>query len=400
MNNDEKRMIRKLKQLPKVTDHMSKEELYEKVRMNMNRSVKANTTQKSKYSKKIIPIFSTALVIVIVLLMLPSLVNDTMFNTSESQTFDSNKSFDVEMDTEESSSTTPDQTKKSLEKEDFAENNTSINNSKESYVSYIINSINKHSTLIHAAVVEEQLQYVIPISLISEESSDLSFFYNNLDHYLKEDEWGVIDYMLKDAVFEMDISNNQVIMELPDHFSLGDGTARANVFGEMLTMMFQPYGINRVVFNNHNEIDLGPYGKISETELLETITSNYKLFKHPEADQAFLTPVKQPDQTIVEALNDMKNDEDLSNVSQTIPNDVNFKVNLAEDELLIHFSDDTTLKNEQLYITMIEAILMTAKSYQYEEVTFENYNIERIGPYDLTESLDVPLAVNPIKINH
>lgn len=389
LDRHDKEIIDKLKQLPKVENHVDKDYLYEQIRTKLNRSSNVKEKLKSTNRKKIIPIFSTLLIIAIMIMILPTFINEMIY-TNESKTSDLNESFDAEIDVEESSLETTESD------DDFERGKTDDLTSNNSYV---LRTINNEQTIVYSAIVEEQLQYVIPISFITQDKSDLSSVYNELDFYLQEDEWGSLDYLFKDVIFDMDLPNRQVMMSFPEDFSLGDGAALANVFGEMLSAMFQPYGIEKVVFADHYELDLGPYGMISELELHEPPLVNYKLFKHPNAERAFLTPIKQEGQSIVEALNDMKNAEQFYHVNQTIPDDVDFHVESSEQELLVYFSNDTILEDNQLYMTMIEAILMTAKSYGYQSVIFENTNIEWIGPYNITKTLNVPLAINPLPLS-
>lgn len=388
MNKRDQEIIDKLRKLPKIEDQISKDDLYKQIRTKLKRSSQTNVKKnlKSNKSKKIIPVFSTVLIVIIISIMLPSFINEMRY-TNESKDFDANEVSEIEMNAEDSSPVTTDQATNDGEEQSEASMN---------YESYIIDTLPNDQSILHAAMVEEQLQYVIPISFIIPEDVDLSSIYNRIDDYLNEDEWGVLEYMFKEVIFDIDLENNKVIMSLPESFTLGEGTAQANMFGEMLSAMFRPYGIERVVFDDHHELDLGPYGVISEIEMLEDVLSNYKLYKHPDAERAFLTPIEQHDKTIVEALDDMKNNDDHYHMVNTIPNGVDFQVETTEDELLIQFSNDTALEADQVYITMIEAIVMTAKSYNFEWVTFKNVNIEQIGPYDLTKSLHVPLAINPL----
>lgn len=50
----------------------------------------------------------------------------------------------------------------------------------------------------------------------------------------------------------------------------------------------------------------------------------------------------------------------------------------------------------QELLTMVEAILMTAKSFGFDSVKFENMSIQQIGNYDLNNPIKDPNGVNPI----
>lgn len=396
MNKDDKDIIDKLRKLPKVKDRTDKEELYEQIQAKINRTSK--TRESKTYQKKMISVFSAILAVVIILIMIPSFVDDTMLRTSKSNVSDDDKSFETAMDTQEISINAEENSiESSGNHADDAESNESVTYDFSN--SYIVNNINSSQTIVHGAIVEEQLQYVIPITFITENEADLSTLYNELNNYLVENNLGALNELFKDVTFNIDLEQKQVVLKFPEHYSLGEGSTRANVFSEMLSAMFYPYGIEKVVFQNHTEVDLGALGEVAEMEILDPPRANYKLYRNPELDRAFLTPIMQEQShPIADALDDMKNADEFYHLSQTIPNEVNFTVESVEKELLIRFTEGTILESNDIYKTMIEAMLMTAKNYQYESVTFENFNIEQIGPYNLSESLEVPQAINPITI--
>ncbi|UOK56899.1 hypothetical protein MGI18_19400 [Bacillus sp. OVS6] len=48
---------------------------------------------------------------------------------------------------------------------------------------------------------------------------------------------------------------------------------------------------------------------------------------------------------------------------------------------------------------MLEAILMTAKEFGYENVKFEGINVDRVGDMNVTEAVPVPFSPNPVELN-
>ncbi len=88
--------------------------------------------------------------------------------------------------------------------------------------------------------------------------------------------------------------------------------------------------------------------------------------------------------------------ESANEVLATVPNDAQIEVETKEDSVRAMIRSEL-LGNNQGTVTMIEAILMTAKSYGYDKVDLDiGYN--RVGKYDLTKELTVPIQVNPIPI--
>lgn len=124
---------------------------------------------------------------------------------------------------------------------------------------------------------------------------------------------------------------------------------------------------------------------------------SYKIYRKMESNMEFLIPITPKKSTDFHgALLEMKNIGKASNIKPSIPSKVSFSVSVVEETIQLTLQDNVLLSNNKQYKNMIEAILMTAKSFGYNAVIFNNTTIEQIGPYDLMEPIDVPLAVNPV----
>lgn len=371
--NNDKQLIDKLEQLPKVEDHRDKDELFRRVSAQMNE-------KKPHKNYKLAPILSTLIVVLLIFVIIPVLINLGMSETSVNDS--------AENGVEESSH----KMETTLEQSDADQNVQVFDDQIESYV---LQDNDKNSTIIYSAVTDDELQTIIPVTIIIPAIENLTTHYNKMYQYLDETDWGVNQYLFNDVKFNLDLDNHEVEMQIPDHFSLGDGSANAHMFAEILTTMFTPYQIEKVSFGE--EINLGSIGDISELPLYKHEKENYKVFQADENKRKFLIPIKIEDNvTIEEAFEDMKKGQASFNINPTIPEDAQFSLTAIDRELVITSDHDQIFEDEQKATIMIEAILMTAKSFGFELVTFNNISINQIGPYQLSESLEVPEAINPI----
>lgn len=381
--NNFKSIKEKLGSLPKINDDTSKDDLFLRVSSRMIEEGRP----KSKKQRPLIPIFGTVFVIAIFLLMFPSLMDRHLHHSRDDVERSTAEDMDVKIDHAQEKNIASFE-----ESTDLADDST-LNNDQ-----YVIQSLDDKSTIIHTAVVDKQLQYVIPLSLVVPKTNDLNFYYNHLNEFLIESEWGVSEYMFKNIIFDIDETKEEVVMEFPEDYSIGEGEAHAHVFEKSLSVMFRPYGFEKIVFKSPNDagIDLGSIGVLHDMALVAMEPSNYKLYQLTEEKRSFLIPIPQEGNNISEALENMKQSEELFHVYGTIPSDVHFTVDVEEDGLIITFGNDTEITYDEKVQTMIEAILMTAKSYGYNDVLFENVPLEHIGPYKMSEPIDVPEAVNPM----
>lgn len=401
-DHDESRIIEKLNQLPMVEDKLDKDEWYQRISRQVH-----NTQPKSNPSRKIIPILSTVFVIALLFIIVPSLMNtenmESQNDVIEHETYDMASESSV-VEQEEAGNADITMEKNELTQfDDATEDEEKTENEEESVASegerYVIQNVEANQSIVYGAVPDHQAQYVIPFSMIISNENVLEDSYNALSSHLNEEELGIRPYLFDEVHFEIDQENNQVMMNVSDSFTLGEGEAVYSLLDDMLSIMFRPYDIEKVVFQTEGTpgIHLGAMGSIPEMDL-PVIEANYKLYDVDNDNLTFLIPIPQEELSIEDALNDLKNSDEPFNVHQTVPENVQFNVDSSENELILNFTDHIDSMNQNEAITMIESILMTAKSYGYEFVSFNNLATEQMGPYQLSDPIKVPEAVNPI--NH
>lgn len=400
-DNEEKQIIEKLKKLPKINDNTDKDVLFERISQRLDKKPSPKVR-----NRKLIPILSTAFVIALLLIVIPSLINTNPTMESKEE-YSTKESFD--RSTEIGIKSTEPKSDKKMEMEKAAtpdtdqkeeietQNHSDADAEAEHVESFVIQSVDDAQSIVYAAVADNQVQYVIPVSLLVPKDSDIEAYYNELGTYLHESEWGVQESPFDQITFHVDLENSKVSMKLPENFSPGDGEATYHIFTQLLSVMFSPYGIEKVdlEFENGQGVEFGQMGAIKDLKL-DNIKSNYKVFQASEQSKKFLIPIPQKESTIEEALMDLKNSNEDFNVHQSIPEDINFTVEEENNQLTIIFSEKLDSLDSEKGVTMIESILMTAKSFGYETVRFNNMLVEQIGPYDVTNPIHVPEAVNPI----
>lgn len=380
----EESLIQQLKRLPKIKDPRSKDEVYERLVLNIRRS---RPRKRSTFSHKIIPIFSLSLAIVIILLISPSLFNDFFKRSIEDHTFESDEMIRSEIYADSSQEDG---------REEIEDGRREMTTEGE-FESYLLYDVEKDQQIVYRAFVEEHLQYIIPVSYLISNDEDLEEAYASRSYTLKE-EWTVLSDLLDGVSYTIDEGAKEVIIHLPDQFSVGESSIYSYLFTEVITMMFQPLGIQKAIFDFEGKtVDFGALGEIREITWDETIPASYKVLNHPDASRKFLVPVRTYDESIQDAFQDMKNDDPFYYVERTIPDQIEFTLQPKENELIVQFINGEEISDEAPYVLMIEAMLLTAKSYGYETVNFQLNHLTNIGPYDVTSSIQVPLGVNPIE---
>lgn len=388
--NEHRDIENKLKKMPEIKDSRDKAAIYTRISSELNE--KENPGRK----KKRIWAASAAAAAIFLIMLIPVYLNTDMQETSEEDAIE--QASDLQTDEIYESEESLPQHEQESNEQSTEEQEISILSPE--YESFVVHDTGQYENIYFAGVSDIQEQYVIPVAFITTGEWDLQSFYNNMDTYMQElDNHTGVD-IFENVKFQIDQRENEVVLKLPNDFSFDGSTAMANMFENMLSTMFRPYGTDKVTIQTDDgtPAELDPFGQIDELPLREMTPSSYKLYAMENT--GMLVPVPRDEQTGIEgAIMSMKEDEAEFHVYKTVPEDFRFSIETERDPLTLVFSDDTVLTDDEISLRMIEAVLMTAKSYGYERVSFDNTGQEHVGPYNLSEPVPVPEAVNPIYLD-
>ncbi|WP_339227943.1 hypothetical protein NSQ77_20485 [Oceanobacillus sp. FSL K6-2867] len=392
-NKELEKIIADIKQLPVIKDKTDKSELYTRISSEMKDSQKVKPKRKRQI--KAVPVLATVLVTVLLAIIPFILYNtsnqqaDNAINHNAADTYSTEESGKMESNDEQEANSG-----------DIADDNQeeSLDESTEIRMamdqtpaqSHVI-SADEGGTLIYGAVADANNQYIIPVTFVAEGSVDVAAYYNQLAALIQEDTWNTAGYLLEGASFELNREDREVFIELGDEFSIGEGSANAYVFEQMLEMMFTPLGIEKAIFKGG--VDLGPIGFVEEMNLHPDKVV-YKLY-----NKEFLIAVPASnDLSIEEAISEMSQNDPDFNIKQTIPNEIQLEVQSSGNLLELTFVDEQVFTDKQDVLTMVEAILMTAKSYGFEKVQFQNSPLQQVSKYNFSDPIRVPKAANPVDL--
>jgi len=373
-----------LKNMPEVKDHRSKDEWIAKVQPYAYKRKRVRRKQ-----SRMIPIFSTVLLIGIMVLIIPSIIKGpTSTNDQASSTqFDGEQRMLSEEDKDDqvgSASMESDHVQKEVGE-------------------FVLYTLEEDEQLVYGGTFDQQVQYVIPLSFITSTDKSLSQAYNELDSYIAPfDSSSRVPYF-EHMEFDVDMDKQFVTMHINDSYTVGEGAAIQGKFEEMISMIFQPYGIEEVHIQTENgsPMILGEIGEISSIKIQDPPKVNYKYYYDDAHEYGFLVPIEQGEKTFSQSIDDLKEADTDFSMQATIPADVDYTINCeSTEDCFIHFTEEINQLSQSEQILVLESILMTAKSYGYDYVSFEGISEETIEGYDLTQPIDVPLAVNPVYVDH
>ncbi|MEQ6376228.1 GerMN domain-containing protein [Bacillaceae bacterium S4-13-56] len=275
-----------------------------------------------------------------------------------------------------------------------------------------VSPINSHlvtSNLSDTAAVQyvfpsKDFLYNVPATVISTSIMTKEEVYHELNKDQSEllEQWGLMESFLKGITFTLDQDLSIVHVQVPQSFFASSGSYVEDALIRSLHRMFGNTRYKTILFQNENGesgVDFPHAGPMKEVKIQQPDKEIYFLYKIDEKAMGMLVPMDTEIDNIEDNISELTSPEDYSLLQSIIPEDVeiNRVEPLNEETLIVEFSQGTTLLANQENLTMIEGILLTARSFGYETVQFSNAGLKKLSNYDLTNPIPVPSdQINPI----
>ncbi|MBP2240719.1 hypothetical protein J2Z40_001278 [Cytobacillus eiseniae] len=390
-----------LAQMPKIKDERDPNELYQNITMKMN---------KQKKKGWIMPTAAAAAAALLFFILAPTLLEgqfseEKALDQMDTATSEISIMNEDSIDKQQKNITVLDEnekkTEESIDTENESDRGIRMFNESDSSTAVYEEDLGDLEVLTYA-IPDPNIMLTVPVSiLVSKEEGQTKFelFKKNMGS-LMEEEWGLTDYFPLNAELSFDEESNLLTVDVPTDHTYGMGSASENIFNDALSYTMAELNIEKVqlLTNGKLGIDFGHYGFI-ESFVPDALTGNhayYFYYPDPTASQPFIVPYGEKLDSIKEAFVAMKEHRKEANLQPSIPETLNFET--KEDEtnknLTIHLIEGSTIMNDEATLHVIEAILLTAKDFDYQTVKIENANIESVGKFDLNQEIKVPIAAN------
>ncbi|WP_102274711.1 hypothetical protein [Cytobacillus massiliigabonensis] len=388
-----------LSQMPKIKDERDPSEIFQNITVRMN---------KRKQRTWIMPTAAAALAAVLFLILVPNLFN---WENTEEQASDSTK---------QSAASEKISMKEGVNIQEAEQNETYEDSAipftaeeapeKDSEIGIRSMDIEDPETAVYEedisgmevltyAIPDEKAMMAVPVSVLvtkNEDKSKFDLFEENMVN-LSEREWGLSDYFPLNAEFAFDEASRELTIDFPVDHTYGDGSASEMVFSEVLSYTMTALNISKIKVTTDGKtgMELGNSGVIEEFEP-EIGNHAYYLYYPNEAKKPYIVPYGEKLSSISDAFAAMKENQEKANLLASIPADINFETeeNPEEKKLTIRFGEGSVINNDESTLHTIEAILLTAKDFNYQAVKLENADVDMVGRFNLDNEIKVPVAAN------
>ncbi|WP_370224799.1 hypothetical protein [Cytobacillus sp.] len=401
-----------LSQMPKIKDDRDPRDIYQAIELKMG---------KQKNRTWILPSIAAAAALLLLFILVPNLMSwqesaDKQVElkadrstsseqiTNENNTILEAKEEDSELIAQEKGSEELDQAELSTEPEAEAKLNDEINKktvASESSPTAVYEEDLAGKEVLTYAIPDKDAQNIVPVSVLIDEDPARTKFeqFEDTMSRLTEDEWGLDDYYPLKANFTYDQENKMLTVDVPADHPYSMSSATELLLEKVLSNIMNNLDIEKINLMTEGEIgvEFSHYGNREEF-IPENSNGNliyYFLYPNGAESTPFLVPLRQHLNSIKDALTAMKEDRTENNLQASIPEDIDFETEEIQDgKLLIRFHNESEIIDDESTLHAIEAILLTAKDFNFDTVKLENADVDKIGKFDLTEELKVPVAAN------
>ncbi len=394
---DDKKIENLLKQMPKVEDSRSPNEIYYNVQKQL---------KKDKRKYWYIPTAAVAAVILLSFILYPSIFPSN--HASESKLFMATKdAADQENSYENTESF-------EAQAEDSGEQTEVIEEAAEDKANPGISSIQAipdqsalypeqvtdNMTAITYAVPDMLGQNVIPVTITVPNKANetwLDQYQNNKDH-IPFEEMGLNSKLLPLAgdITITGSDNSAIEIDFPKDHPYAVGSTNSRSLENSLNYTLSNTTFNKVLFytNGTPGVNLGNMGEQKEQLVNKQTKQPYFILQTEGESDALLTPYLDGSYaTVQEALEAMKADIDTHSLKGPLKNFAIVSVTENGKELVIDLGN-TKVEETDENMLAFESIMLTAKNFGFETVNFRHSSQQNFVSFQFNTSIQVPVAPN------
>ncbi len=404
--NDEQ-LEQMLSQMPGIKDNRRPQEIYQNITLKMN---------KRKKKVWIVPAIASMAAALLLFILAPSFINNmnsSSFDSAEMSREDTR----IAMDKENKEAASTDESFNTLQKAEEpkqVEESGIVPFEEQPSHTYAVNSVGKNEVLLTYGVYLGGVMFPSVISIVVESNGEnvveqWQQYIPQVNDVIRQNMgWGIdeipesyfsdfseIETKDRAKAVRVDVNNNIQT----ESFATGQSDEFTHTINSF-RYLSEDYQHVELFQNNQQGIIIGQSGITEKQINVEKDTKKaFLYFMNEESGRKLLALSYEDFNTVEQALEAMEEDAIQGDYMLHAPIISGIKKIKADgSNLEIHFSEEAVLENTDNYILMLDAIMLTAKEFNFKSVTFYG-NINQIGNVRFGEPTPVPLAPNPIPLH-
>ncbi|WP_064090989.1 hypothetical protein [Rossellomorea aquimaris] len=380
-----------IRKLPKVKDNQSPEYLYSKIKVRKQKSFTV--------LRRFIPTFALIAALFIIVLLSPSILNQSNDSSSGANKTADHSSEDRAEEAEMSKSLYSDA------KDTTSANDTQLSMSEEQPVmtpqapdrlSLFQEDLTGKEYYTFGLISKDAIP--VPVTVVTNKEPSFTSLeqFEKMSKNLPQAEWGMDEYLPFKGEFREGDSENEVVFTIAENHSYSGSSAIEYAFYHSLLYSFRYKDVTKIqIVNKDGSVpQFSTMGELSTIDLTNTIHSPYYLYT-PNGKDRYLVQDNIDRGNVSEAINAMKNPD--SSLFQTvIPENINMSITESNEYVTIEFQEELNMNSldAQSALEMIEGLLLTAKSSGYNQVLFENIKEKTWNGFNFEGPITAPVSPN------
>ncbi|MCU9613743.1 hypothetical protein OEV98_09230 [Caldibacillus lycopersici] len=388
-----------LHQLPSVKDHRSMHEVYKNIENQLEQEKSYPVKKKKKLF--LLPALATVAVLFLAIFLGSTLIEpNELYNIAEDVQMERGQSLEektsLPLDSQD--------TANGMERKEFG----SFSSSKEEQKSILYeenpmrlsiypNEFADDQLVVTLGLPDQNVQNVVPVSILVMKQDGKTWldYYQDVMNSIDEELLGFAEYYPYQGELSLSEEGN-VELNLMENHSYDLSSTTESIFFRSLDV-FRNQKISSVILKqNASPADFSHTGDIhGEYAIPSLAKTGYFLFE--ANDYLYLAPGPERYEKIEDALNAMRNEISTHNLLPSIPESIDFSINDGQlGQLIIRINDQSKLVDNEETARFIDAVLLTAKDFGYQTVSFDNARIQEVGKFNLENPIEVPIGANLI----
>ncbi|MFQ3542940.1 hypothetical protein Q7A53_02560 [Halobacillus rhizosphaerae] len=378
---DNDKIEKLLKELPSFNDPKSKQE------WNMQLSEKHQKSKKPKRNKWTIPVLGTVTGMVVLLLLLVPLFNHSVNKQGTSESSSDSSGHQANEAAREQSA---------VEKKQFsAPTEDSTLQMHAADKSLLIQR--SSPTMIRSVYAGKEDHVVVPVTFVSE-NGDEKAARGSLEDYQPA---GLSINLVSEIQINYEQKSKTAVAVFPNEYQL-PGNIQPAQMEEAIRWLAEPYHPENIQLKKKD----GSAMKLANTKDSHTLVPVshrhyvFYLYQSNLNKLKFLVPIPVDDNlTIRQSIQMLGRVKDHPALVPALPAHAEIKKVKSKGQGLIVEMQPGKWTDQQEAITAIEAILLTSKQYHFSEVTILHSGYQQLGPYDMTNPIQIPDDFNPLEVD-
>jgi hypothetical protein len=386
----DKQLEELLRQMPKIHDHRDPRDIYQ------NLSIK-----KRRIKPWVIPGFAAAAAIVLIIILVPKLMDGMQISADNSKNKSESTEQKIEIAADQNDSTV-------LMKKDNAPFSHQEKTGTAKIALMQANTLKtavyqddlRNGKVITYWIPDSEGQILIPVSKIVNNAKDKSWItlFNENMAALNEEEWGLSDYYPVKARLTLNKADNSVNVDVPRDHQYGQGsTSEANFVNVIKQDISTNSNVKFLKLSTEGQpgISLGNYGLLRKLPITPNKRRAFFRYLPKSGNKLFLVPASDKYKNIQAALGAMKTDKKGSDLKASLLPSFQIKSAFIKgSRLYLTLKENSRIKANANTLYCLEALLLTAKEFGAKTVMLSNSPLRRLGPFDLSKQIKVPIAPN------